>query len=93
MEVILIFIIISIAFYIFVNGSDGVKKEQQKIIKMQNIKNENRNNQNEPIKCPKCCSTQISANKRGVTVTTGLIGSQNVYITCLQCAHRWKAGA
>lgn len=44
------------------------------------------------IYCSKCHSVQISANKKGLSLATGLIGSQKVYITCLRCGHRWKAG-
>lgn len=60
------------------------------------------------IKCPKCGSTQITANKKGFglgkavvgTVLTGgllgagagLLGSNKVVITCLKCGHQWKPG-
>ena len=50
------------------------------------------NNPNTPISCPKCGCTQLSANKKGFSYWTGAIGSQKVYITCLRCGHRWKAG-
>lgn len=50
------------------------------------------NNPNAPISCPKCGCTQLSANKKGFSYWTGAIGSQKVYITCLRCGHRWKAG-
>lgn len=45
-----------------------------------------------PISCPKCGCTHLSANKKGFSYWTGAIGSQKVYITCLRCGHRWKAG-
>lgn len=56
--------------------------------------------------CPKCGSTSISANKKGfgvgkaaigVAITGGLIGAvagnigaKKVWVTCLNCGHRWK---
>lgn len=60
------------------------------------------------IKCPKCGSTQISANKKGfsgkkaaagvvltggVGLLAGTIGSGKIVITCLSCGHSYKAGA
>jgi hypothetical protein len=49
------------------------------------------NYQNQVV-CPKCGSTQISANKRGWTLGTGLIGANKIIITCLNCGHRFKPG-
>ncbi len=61
----------------------------------------------DPIKCPKCGSAQLTANKQGygwkkglgVAVCTvgigalaGFINSNKVWITCLKCGHRWKPG-
>lgn len=60
-----------------------------------------------PVKCPKCGSTQISANKKGVSagkaiagaviaggvgLLAGALGSNEVIITCLKCGHKWRAG-
>lgn len=42
--------------------------------------------------CPKCGCTSLSANKKGYSMVTGTIGSKDVYVTCLKCGHRWKAG-
>jgi DNA-directed RNA polymerase subunit M/transcription elongation factor TFIIS len=57
------------------------------------------------IKCPKCGSTQINANKKGfnigqalvggvvtlgVGVAAGFWGSNEVRLNCLRCGHRWK---
>ncbi len=42
--------------------------------------------------CPKCGCTQLSSNKKGFTFWTGIIGSKKVFITCMQCGKRWKAG-
>lgn len=44
------------------------------------------------VKCPNCGSSQIHAEKRGFTLTTGLIGKNRIYITCLQCGKRFKPG-
>jgi len=42
--------------------------------------------------CPKCYSTNLSANKRGWKLTTGFIGSSKVIVTCLKCGHKFKPG-
>lgn len=62
---------------------------------------------NMPIRCPKCGSSQLSANNKGfgvgkaivggvalggIGLLGGFIGSSKVKITCLQCGHQWKAG-
>lgn len=59
------------------------------------------------IGCPKCGSTQVTANKKGygagkalagavltggVGLLAGFIGSNNVQITCLACGKRFKTG-
>lgn len=59
------------------------------------------------IHCPKCNSTQITANKKGfgigkaavgaavtggVGLLAGFIGSGKVKITCLNCGFEWDAG-
>jgi hypothetical protein len=59
------------------------------------------------IKCAKCSSEQLSANKKGfsgskalggailtggIGVLAGTIGSSNVRITCLSCGHVFKPG-
>lgn len=64
--------------------------------------------QNENIKCPKCGSSQISANKKGfsagkavagavvaggIGLAVGGIGSDNVIITCLKCGNQFKPGS
>lgn len=61
----------------------------------------------EKVRCPKCGSTQISANKKGfglgkaavggaltggVGLLGGFIGSNKVEITCLLCGKKWIAG-
>ena len=57
------------------------------------------------IKCPKCRSTNISANKSGfglgkavvggvltggVGLLAGFVGSRKIYLTCLKCGYSWK---
>lgn len=60
------------------------------------------------IKCPKCGSTQIHADKRGFKagrfvagtlvagplagVVTGAAGKNKIIITCLACGHQFKPG-
>lgn len=44
------------------------------------------------VKCPRCESTQLSANQRGWNLTTGFIGSGKVIITCLNCGNRFRPG-
>lgn len=49
-------------------------------------------NTNSEVKCPKCGSNQISANKRGYSFWTGFIGSGKIIITCLNCGNTFKPG-
>ena len=59
------------------------------------------------IKCPKCASTQLTANKKGfglgkaavgglllgpVGLLGGMIGGGTVIITCLNCGNSWQPG-
>jgi hypothetical protein len=44
------------------------------------------------VKCTKCGSTQIHAEKRGWKLTTGPIGSGKIYITCLKCGNKFRPG-
>ena len=59
------------------------------------------------IKCPKCGSTQLTANKKGfsgkkavggalltggIGLLAGTIGSNKIKITCLACGHQFKPG-
>jgi ribosomal protein S27E len=60
-----------------------------------------------PIRCPKCGSTQLTANKKGfglgkaaaggillgpVGLLGGLIGAGQITITCLKCGHTFQPG-
>ena len=59
------------------------------------------------VRCPKCGSTQVSANKRGMDagdaccgalalgplgLLCGMKGSNIVVVTCLKCGNQWKVG-
>lgn len=59
------------------------------------------------VYCPKCLSTNISANRKGfgigkaivgaaafggIGLTAGNIGSKKIICTCLKCGYQWKAG-
>jgi hypothetical protein len=61
-----------------------------------------------PIRCPKCRSTQVTANKEGfglgkaavggillgpVGLLGGLVGGSHIKITCLRCGHAFQPGA
>lgn len=61
--------------------------------------------QESPVTCPKCNSTQITADRKGygwgkavgggfllgpVGLLGGFIGSRKVLITCLKCGNQWK---
>lgn len=59
------------------------------------------------VRCPKCGSTQLTANKKGfsagkalggavltggIGLLAGGIGSDNIIITCLACGNQFKPG-
>jgi hypothetical protein len=47
---------------------------------------------NHTVRCPKCLSSQIHAEKRGWSLLSGLIGSGKIVITCLGCGQKFKPG-
>lgn len=62
---------------------------------------------NVPIRCPKCGSSNLTANNKGfgvgkaviggailgpVGLLGGFVGSSKVKVTCLQCGNQWTAG-
>ncbi len=52
------------------------------------------------VRCPRCSSSQVSANRRGFSpgkaliggIVGGFIGAGKVKITCLKCGKTWMAG-
>lgn len=59
------------------------------------------------IRCPKCNSDQIFADKKGfglkkaavggillgpVGLLGGMLGKNKVMITCMKCGHQWNVG-
>ena len=63
--------------------------------------------QDEPIHCPNCGSQQLTANKKGLSITkaalggfllgpvglaAGAIGKDKIRITCLKCGRIWEPG-
>ena len=45
------------------------------------------------VRCPKCGSTSVAAEKRGFDPIWGFLGSDGVrYNVCQKCGHRWKIG-
>lgn len=64
------------------------------------VESDNRNDSSEiiikpsiteqPVKCPKCGSTQITAGQRGFSLITGFIGSNKTVNRCARCGYSWK---
>jgi len=67
----------------------------------------NEPNEEDIIRCPKCNSKNIVANKKGfgvgkaivggaltggVGLLGGFVGSNKIKITCLKCGHKWTPG-
>lgn len=83
------------------------KKEEKKLEK-QELKDRIKQMDKEGIVyCPKCYSTQVTANKKGiglgkatvgglvagpVGLLAGGIGRKKIKVTCLKCGNEWKAG-
>ena len=90
-------------------GLEAAKeKREQKKLEEQELKDRIKQMDKDGIVyCPKCYSTQVSANKRGfkmgravvagtLTLGAGLLagaaGKNKIEVTCLKCGHKWKAG-
>jgi len=73
--------------------------------KRQNISMSNKSTNASTVICPKCRSNQITAQKQGfglgkaavggiltggIGLLAGFIGSRKIYITCLNCGHKWN---
>ena len=85
--ILILFIVILILYVIWAapRVSDAVDKERQ-------LTSNYRKNANGKPFCPKCGCTELSANNKGYSMMTGTLKSKDVYVTCLKCGHRWKAG-
>lgn len=77
-------------------------EENRPLSKRERIKE---NKKNAVACCPKCGSTSLSANKKGFGIGKAVVGAaivgplglvagnkgaKKVYVTCLNCGHRWK---
>ncbi len=82
------------------------EKREQKKAEEQELKDKIKQMDKDGIVyCPKCYSTQITANKKGFSlgkaaagsliaggVLLGAVGRNKIEVTCLKCGHKWKAG-
>lgn len=77
---------------------DKLKNRLEEVSEVKDANGETRAERRERLEkskevfCPKCLSTDISANKRGWKLTTGMIGMNKIMVTCLKCGNKWKAG-
>jgi ribosomal protein S27E len=44
------------------------------------------------VRCPKCGSDQIHAERRGVDYWTGILFKSQIVVTCLACGHKFLPG-
>lgn len=94
------------------------KEKLQRAAEMERLRNAGRtvppseqrsqqSNNSNVVKCPKCGSTSITANKKGFSLAKGAAGivavgalgvvaaghgKNKVIATCLKCGHQWKPG-
>lgn len=90
-------------------GIEAAKeKHEEKKLEKQELKEQIAQMDREgTVYCPKCYSTNLSANKRGFKfgralvggmltfgagVMAGAVGKNKIEVTCLKCGHTWKAG-
>ena len=85
---------------------ESKEKRAEKKLEKQELKDRIKQMDKEGIVyCPKCYSTQITANKKGFSlgkaaagsliaggVLLGAVGKNKIEVTCLKCGHKWKAG-
>jgi hypothetical protein len=45
---------------------------------------------NEAVHCPRCGSVNVHAEKRGWSLATGFIRSNQLLLTCLKCSKRFR---
>lgn len=95
------------------NYYDGYKtykenKQEERLEKLNEIRERNYVPEGHQVRCPKCGSTQLSANKKGFSLgkavvggivlnpilgaATGMIGKDKIIVTCLNCGRQFKAG-
>lgn len=86
----LVLALIAIALIFLLIKMIGWLKSAQK--DLYNETSEYRKNAEGKPFCPNCGCTELSSNNRGFSMVTGTVGSKDVYVTCLKCGHRWKAG-
>lgn len=91
------------------NGMTIEQMEQSEINKVisriEQLADSSNNKVEDSVCCPRCGSTQLTANKKGfglgkaaagglllgpVGLLGGFFGSNKVIITCLKCGHQWK---
>lgn len=87
----------------FKNEFKQMKKTEEDFLKEIEIKSSAK----DEVRCPKCKSTQLSANKKGfglgkaavgaviagpVGLLGGFVGSGKVKVTCLKCGHTFNVG-
>lgn len=89
--------------------SETVKEEARYRDKMRQIEFENKKYKaSQQVCCPKCGSSQLTANKKGFSlgkavaggvllvpiagIATGMIGKNKIIITCLNCGKQFKPG-
>ena len=98
----------------FIENCNGGYKEQreakreERLEKISEIKERHYVPEGHQVRCPKCGSTQLSANKKGFSlgkavaggiilnpvlgVATGMIGKDKIIVTCINCGSQFKAG-
>lgn len=97
------------------NFKTNIKTESQKELEYKRIMASNpqvstitnSSKSDDVVRCPKCKSTSITANKKGFSLAKGALGvatvglygvvaaghgKNKVIVTCLKCGHQWKAG-
>ena len=75
------------------------------IIETETTPSKPQSQEEQPIKCPRCGSTQLHAGDKGFSVGKavtggllfggigllgGFIGSKKIVITCLKCGYKWQ---
>ena len=72
------------------SGDYNAKRHCARIPSVRNC--EGGNVADDKVLCPNCGSAQIHAEERGWTITTGMIGSRKIFITCMKCGRKFKPG-